>query len=136
MTSESSAFKMQLDRDEFNGHVQDSIKQVVTALVTSAISKDDLGQMLKSAFAKAWMRDTKDNWIEGEARQAMHQAIWTSVREAVDESDMQKMVKEATNDILASDEFKAALAENTRKAVMETTFHVKAGDLDPDSTHS
>jgi len=132
MTDQDTAFKMELDRDEFNGHVQDSIKQVVTSLVTAALPRDGLDEMLKSAFEKSWLHDKEDNWIESNARQAMHQAIWSAVRDAIDESDMKSMVTDATNEILQSDEFKASLKENTRKAVMETTFRVKAGHLDAD----
>ena len=136
MAENESAFKMELDHDEFRNHVQDSIKSVVTAMVKSAMPHDGLESMLKSAFEKSWMRDKGDNWIEGEARSAMHQAIWQSVREAIDESDIKSMVNQATNEMLKSDEFRAALVENTRKAVMETTFRVKAGYLDPDDDQS
>lgn len=128
MTEQNTPFKMELDKEQFNAHVQDSIKSIVTSMVTQALPRDGLDEMLKSAFHKSWMRDDKDNWLESNARDAMRQAVWTAVREAVDASDMQAKVTAATNEILASDEFNAALLENTRKAVMKTTFYVSAID--------
>ena len=113
-----------IDKQALKDAFAEAIRKEATAVIKEATVGQDIGRTIRDAFAKKWESD-RDNWLEQSVRQAMRDALWSSVQDAIKEAGVENMIKAAVVEHINTPEFAAAIKQRAIEAVKGTTFCVK-----------
>lgn len=115
---------LSIDKQVVKEAFAEAIRKEATAVIKAAVAGDDIARTIREAFAKRWASD-RDNWLEQSVRDAMQQALWSSVQDAIKESGVAEMIKAAVVEHVSTPEFAAAIKQRAIETVKSTTFYVK-----------
>lgn len=115
---------LSIDKQAVKDAFAEAIRKEATAVIKTATAGEDIARTIREAFAKRWTSD-RDTWLEQSVRDAMQQALWSSVQDAIKEAGAADMIKAAVVEHVSTPEFAEAIKQRAIETVKSTTFYVK-----------